>query len=119
MNLCTVCILSFAHEQATESVAGLGRHSWLHAKVHYVCIYVKKYDYWSAYRRLYLRRFLVYLSSFHLFCSPIQELSNSTKFRPLRGGAQKSTKKNRTLVTDSVIDQSVQNALLQPCGRAL
>ena len=35
-------------------------------------------------------------SSFRIFCSPIEELWNGTKFRPLRGGAQKGTKKNRT-----------------------
>ena len=46
----------------------------------------------------------MYISSFRIFCSPIEELWNGTKFRPLRGGAQKGTKKNRTPVADSTID---------------
>ena len=53
----------------------------------------------------------MYISSFHTFCSPIEELWNGTKFRPLRGGAQKGTKKNRTPVADSTIDSFVQKLL--------
>ena len=37
-------------------------------------------------------------------------------FRPLRGGAQKGTKKNCTPVVDSTIDSLAQNGLPQPCG---
>ena len=61
----------------------------------------------------------MYIFSFRIFCSPIEELWNGTKFRPLRGGAQKGTKKNRFPVADSTIDSFVQNGLPWPCGKGL
>ena len=84
-----------------------------------LCLYYPHATFQVAGAYIYLRHYLRYISSFHIFCGPIPVLSNGTGLVLLSGGEQECTKKNRTPLARGTIESSVYNGFSGPSGKRL